>query len=109
MVTPAAGGPAEGIGIRPQDAILAIGDKPTDGMSLFEAAALLQVRPPMKTLPLSSQVHTISRRRQRPVVKGLFPLWAGNGVSRLPSTRGVGHGMQTDAHAVRQTLAAYGC
>ena len=45
VVTPAAGGPAEGAGIRPQDAILAIGDKSTEGMSLFEAASLLQVRP----------------------------------------------------------------
>lgn len=43
VVTPAAGGPAEGAGMRPQDAILVIGDKPTDGMSLYEAASLLQV------------------------------------------------------------------
>ena len=47
VVTPAAGGPAEGAGIQPQDAILAIGDKSTEGMSLFEAAALLQVRRPL--------------------------------------------------------------
>lgn len=44
VVTPAGGGPAEGAGVRPQDAILAIGDKPTDGMSLYEAASLLQVQ-----------------------------------------------------------------
>ncbi len=44
VVTPAAGGPAENAGIRPQDAILAIGEKSTEGMSLFEAATLLQVR-----------------------------------------------------------------
>ncbi len=49
VVTPAAGGPAEGAGIRPQDAILAIGDKSTEGMSLFEAAALLQVRLRLRT------------------------------------------------------------
>ena len=43
MVTPAAGGPAEGAGVKPQDTILAIGEKPTEGMSLYEAASLLQV------------------------------------------------------------------
>ena len=56
-MTPAAGGPAEGAGVKPQDAILAIGDKPTDGMSLYEAASLLQARgmsPPCRTICVGS-------------------------------------------------------
>ena len=47
--------------MKPQDAILAIGDKPTDGMSLYEAASLLQARalsPPCRKRLVGSPAET---------------------------------------------------
>ncbi|KAK9812136.1 hypothetical protein WJX73_010140 [Symbiochloris irregularis] len=42
VIAPSAGGPAERAGIRPLDKLLTIGDKSTQGMSLYEAGDLLQ-------------------------------------------------------------------
>ncbi|GLC45453.1 hypothetical protein PLESTB_000616700 [Pleodorina starrii] len=42
VVAPAEGGPAERAGVRPGDVILAVDDKPTTGISLYEASDLLQ-------------------------------------------------------------------
>lgn len=42
VVTPSAGGPAERAGIEPKDVLLAIGDRPMENISLFEAGDLLQ-------------------------------------------------------------------
>lgn len=42
VITPSAGGPAERAGIEPQDVLLAIGDRPLQNVSLYEAGDLLQ-------------------------------------------------------------------
>ena len=42
VITPSAGGPAERAGIEPKDVLLAIGDRPMENISLFEAGDLLQ-------------------------------------------------------------------
>ena len=42
VIAPAADGPAEKGGIKPLDRLLAIGEKSTRGMSLYEASDLLQ-------------------------------------------------------------------
>ena len=42
MITPSAGGPAEKAGVEPRDVLLAIGERPVDNISLYEAGDLLQ-------------------------------------------------------------------
>ncbi len=42
MITPSAGGPAARAGIEPQDVLVAIGDRPLQNISLYEAGDLLQ-------------------------------------------------------------------
>ncbi|KAK9905938.1 hypothetical protein WJX75_009244 [Coccomyxa subellipsoidea] len=42
VITPSAGGPAERAGIAPRDGLVAIGDRKTEGLSLYEAGDLLQ-------------------------------------------------------------------
>ena len=42
VITPSAGGPAERAGIAPHDGLVAIGDRKTEGLSLYEAGDLLQ-------------------------------------------------------------------
>ena len=42
VIAPSAGGPAERAGVAPKDELLAIGGRPTEGMSLYEAGELLQ-------------------------------------------------------------------
>ena len=42
VITPSAGGPAERAGIAPKDVLLAIGDRPMEDISLYEAGDLLQ-------------------------------------------------------------------
>lgn len=45
VITPSAGGPAERAGVAPRDVLLAIGERPTADMSLYEAGDLLQGLP----------------------------------------------------------------
>ncbi len=42
VITPSAGGPAERAGIEPRDGVVAINDRQTQGLSLYEAGDLLQ-------------------------------------------------------------------
>ena len=42
MITPSAGGAAARAGIKPQDVLVAIGDRPLQNISLYEAGDLLQ-------------------------------------------------------------------
>lgn len=42
VITPSSGGPAERAGIEPQDILIAIGDRPMQNVSLYEAGDLLQ-------------------------------------------------------------------
>lgn len=42
VITPSAGGPADRAGIEPRDALVAIGDVATEGLTLYEAGDLLQ-------------------------------------------------------------------
>ena len=42
VIAPSAGGPAERAGVAPKDELVAIGGRPTEGMSLYEAGELLQ-------------------------------------------------------------------
>lgn len=42
VITPSAGGPAEKAGVEPRDVLLAIGERPVDNISLYEAGDLLQ-------------------------------------------------------------------
>lgn len=42
VITPSAGGPAERAGIAPRDVLLAIGERATSNISLYEAGDLLQ-------------------------------------------------------------------
>ena len=42
VITPSAGGPAEKAGVEPRDVLLAIGERPIDNISLYEAGDLLQ-------------------------------------------------------------------
>ena len=42
VITPSAGGPAEKAGVEPRDVVLAIGERPVDNISLYEAGDLLQ-------------------------------------------------------------------
>ncbi|EFJ50637.1 hypothetical protein VOLCADRAFT_58180, partial [Volvox carteri f. nagariensis] len=64
VVTPAEGGPADRAGVRPGDVILAVDDKPTMGISLYEASDLLQGGAP----------HSVSRVRRAPGPPFLLPL-----------------------------------
>jgi len=52
VITPSAGGPAERAGIGPRDVLLAIGERPMENISLYEAGDLLQGNE-------GSEVHTI--------------------------------------------------
>lgn len=54
VITPSAGGPAERAGIGPRDGLVAIGDRKTEGLSLYEAGDLLQGSEGSEVTPLCS-------------------------------------------------------
>ena len=84
-MTPAPGGPADTAGIKPGDVIAAIDGRPTRGLSLYEAADLLQgAEGTEATLSLRrarGQLQVVALTRARLAVKPVLAQLCGDGVA----------------------------